>query len=115
MSEIVERVAAALEMAEVGYHLRLTSLVDGVSTYTLSYDDGTADLTFDCTDDAYVHIAHKKRQAAARLAIEALREPTDEMIAAANALDEVSKGVLITPTPGAAWQAMIDAALKEPA
>lgn len=48
----------------------------------------------------------------ARAAIEAMREPTDAMVNAANALDEVSKGVLITPIPERAWEAMIDAALS---
>ena len=48
----------------------------------------------------------------ARTVIEAMREPTQEMCMAADALDEVSKGVLITPIPYRAWEAMIDEALK---
>ena len=80
MSEMIDKVARAIEGVEVGYHLRLTSLVDGISTYTLDYDDGTPTMEFDCTDDAYAHIAHKKRLKAARAAIEAMREPTAEML-----------------------------------
>ncbi len=50
----------------------------------------------------------------ATIALEAMREPTDLMVDAANALDVVSKGVLITPIPSQAWGAMIDAALIWP-
>lgn len=80
MNEILERVADALERAEVGYHLCLTRLVDGVSTYTLTYDDDSPPLEFDDNSDAYAHIAAKKRLKAAKLAIEAMREPTEAMI-----------------------------------
>lgn len=83
MSRIVERIAAALAQAEVGYSLSLTRLIDGVSTYTLTYDDGTPPLEFDYNDDAYAHIAAKKRAKAARLVLEAMREPTAEMLSAA--------------------------------
>ncbi len=58
--------------------------------------------------------AHDRWRDLARAAIEAMREPTDEMCAAADSLDVVNKGVLITPTPYRAWQAMIDAALSPP-
>jgi hypothetical protein len=78
MNEILERVADALERAEVGYHLSLTRLVDGISTYTLTYEDGSPPLEFDDNSDAYAHIAAKKRLKAARLAIEAMREPPKE-------------------------------------
>lgn len=40
-----------------------------------------------------------------RFALEALREPTDEMIAAANRLNH--------PSDGEIWQAMIDNVLKD--
>ena len=69
MSEMIERGADALERAEIGYSLRLTRLVDGVSTYTLTYDDGTPPIEFGDNSDAYANISAKKRLRAAMLAI----------------------------------------------
>jgi hypothetical protein len=66
-----EAVARAIEQAEVGYSLRLTKLVDGVSTYALVFNDGAPPMEFDNNQDAYKHIADRKRMAAARLAIAA--------------------------------------------
>lgn len=59
----LEAGARALREAEVGYHLRLTRLIDGVSTYTLTYDDGSPPIEFDNMDDGYAHIAAKKSEA----------------------------------------------------
>ena len=84
MSEMMDRVARAIEAAEVGYHLRLTRMDDNGSEYTLSYEDGET-LKFDGTDTAYKHIANKKRMKAARAAIVSQREPTEAMIEAAMA------------------------------
>jgi hypothetical protein len=86
-AEMVERVADAMERAEVGYHLRLVKLVDDVHTYALTYDDAEP-LEFNCTEDAYAHIATKKREVQARAALESAladhvvvpREPTEAMI-----------------------------------
>ncbi len=44
MSDVVGKVAGAIEDAEFGYSMNLTSLVDGVSTYTLTYSDGSPPL-----------------------------------------------------------------------
>jgi hypothetical protein len=68
----VERVAKAIEAAQnaVSYRLELTRLVDGLSTYTLTYADGEK-LEFDDIDDGYLHIEQKKRLALARAAISA--------------------------------------------
>lgn len=86
----IEAAAKAMESAELGYHLRLTGLVDGVHTYTLTYDDGTPPLNFDNIDDGYAHIASKRRLAQATAAITAYlagdvvvpREETTAMLAA---------------------------------
>ena len=69
--EMVEVVAEAMHDAEFGYDLNLIRLVDGVSTYRLTYSDGTPPIEFDDMDEAYAHIAAKKRSAQARAAISA--------------------------------------------
>lgn len=69
---IVEAVADALEKAEFGFSMELTRLVDGVSTYTLTYSDDAPPLEFEYTDDAYDHIAKRRRQTQARAAIAAM-------------------------------------------
>lgn len=73
MSELINAIAKAIEGAEVEYHLKLTSLIDGVSTYTLDYCDGTTPLKFDCIDDGYAHIAQTKRLKAARAVVSAVK------------------------------------------
>jgi len=89
----LEEAAKAVDAAEFGYHLQLTSLVDGVSTYTLTYNDLPEPLTFSDIDDAYLHLADRKRTTQATAAITAYlaqrekegfvmvpKEPTKEMI-----------------------------------
>ncbi len=73
--ETIERVAAAIESAEVGYSLELTRLVDGERTYTLTYSDGTPPLTFDDIDDGYDHIRRRRHKAQAVAVIAALSPP----------------------------------------
>lgn len=58
---IVDAIAQALEGAEFGYSLQLTRLVDGESTYTLKYTDGSEPIEFDDIDAGYAHVAEKKR------------------------------------------------------
>ncbi|BEV43990.1 hypothetical protein [Afipia carboxidovorans] len=67
----LEEAAKAVDAAEFGYHLQLTSLVDGVSTYTLTYNDLPEPLTFSDKDDAYLHLADRKRTTQATAAITA--------------------------------------------
>ncbi len=69
-----KKISDALENVEVGYHLRLTSLIDGVSTYTLTWDDGCEPLTFGSTEDAYAHIAARKRIRGAELVLKAIAD-----------------------------------------
>lgn len=69
--QMVKVAADAMEAAEFDYSLTLTSLVDGVHTYTLTYYDGSPPLEFDIIDDGYTHIAAKKRETQARAALTA--------------------------------------------
>lgn len=113
MSEMIERVGAAIAAIEVGYSMRLISLVDGVSTYQLIYEGGERH-EFGSTEDVYAHIRQKKATAQACAAIEAMRKPTQAMIAAANDVefwDGLDRGEG-SPPVGDAWEAMIDEALK---
>jgi hypothetical protein len=103
---MVERVARAIESTACpfGYEIRLTRLVDGVSTYTLTYDDRVGPLEFGSNGEANRHVSERKREVQARAAIEAMREPTKRMIEAA---DEVAG----TINPIDAYVLAIDAAL----
>lgn len=73
MTDLREKIATAIEGAEVGYRLHLVKLVDGVSTYHLTFD-GDEPIEFDCTDDAYALIASRKRLRGADLALSAIEE-----------------------------------------
>jgi hypothetical protein len=75
---VVEHAAAAMEAADFGYELHLTKLVDGVSTYSLDYLDGSEPLEFSEIQDAHAAIAKRRRerQAVAALA-SALPLPPD--------------------------------------
>lgn len=68
----VEAMERAMASAEFGYSLHLTRLVDGVSTYTLTYSDGSDVLEFESMDEGYDHIANKKKGTQARAAFTAL-------------------------------------------
>ncbi|WP_029073538.1 hypothetical protein [Kaistia adipata] len=70
-AEEVERVANAINDADVGYRMTLIRLVDGIYTYELVYD-GEAAIEFDNTDDLYEHVGARKREAMARAAILAM-------------------------------------------
>lgn len=69
--DMVEAAAKAMDDAEFGFSLNLTRLVDGVSTYTLTYSDGSPTLEFEDTDEAYEHVAQRKRLIQARAALAA--------------------------------------------
>lgn len=66
--ELIEAAAQAIEIAEVGYDLNLTELIDGKATYTLTYERGSAPLKFSSITDAHEHIAHTRAIARARAA-----------------------------------------------
>lgn len=69
--KMVRAAAEAMEAAEFGYQLTLTSLIDGEHTYTLTYTDEPNPLTFSDINDGYAHIAAKKRDKQARAALNA--------------------------------------------
>lgn len=110
MSGMITRVADAIADAEVGYNMTLVRLVDGISTYSLRYDDGET-LEFGSLGECYEHINSKKRAAQARAAIEAMREPTPEMVSAG--MGEVPEDGSEYEDVEDAWRAMIDAALSQ--
>lgn len=105
MSEMIERVATAMEEAAFGYSMNLVRLVDGVSTYRLKYSDGEL-LEFGSTDEVYEHVAEKKRRTQARAAIEAMREPTEEM-------GRIVREKIGGFSDSRMYREFIDAALKE--
>ncbi|WP_457659616.1 hypothetical protein [Sinorhizobium medicae] len=115
MSTMIERVATAIDEADVGYHINLTKLVDGVSTYTLRYHGVSDPLEFDSYDGASEHVHLTRNERRARAAIEAMREPTTEMLLAGDLTvltdEEIHRGPF--ELSKAEWQAMIDAATKE--
>lgn len=67
---LIQSVAEAIESADVGYNLRLTKLLDGISEYTLTYADGES-FTFEDINDGYRHIRDRKFRAKAVAAINA--------------------------------------------
>lgn len=68
---LIQSVAEAIEAADVGYNLRLTKLVDGISEYTLTYSDGEEHV-FEDINDGYQHISDRRFRAKAMAAIKAV-------------------------------------------
>lgn len=66
----IDRVAAALDGADVSFKMNLTRLVDGVSTYTLTMDGKTEE--FGDTDDLYDRVREIKHRKQAEAVISAL-------------------------------------------
>lgn len=68
----IEKVAAAIESADVSYSMRLIRLVDGVSTYRLELGDDVEELT-DTDDDNAVDLCYARiRQVKQRKQAEAV-------------------------------------------
>lgn len=59
-----------MEEAEIGYSIRLTKLLDGVSTYTLNHDGLDGYLEFESYGDAsdYIHEFIRRHKASAAIA-----------------------------------------------
>ncbi|MDX0897400.1 hypothetical protein GOD90_10385 [Sinorhizobium medicae] len=112
MSTMIERVATAIDEADVGYHINLTKLVDGVSTYTLRYHGVPDTLEFDSYDGASEHVSLTRNERRARAVIEAMREPTQEMVARGS-WASYGGGEIGSTGSKNAWRKMIDADLKE--
>ncbi|WP_165915023.1 hypothetical protein, partial [Rhizobium sp. PP-F2F-G48] len=70
------RVAAAIEGAQISHSLKLTRLVDGISTYTVTVDSETHEFvdtdTENAIDQAYAHIRAIKQRCQAEAVIAAL-------------------------------------------
>jgi hypothetical protein len=107
MSEMIEKVAKAIEAADISYSVRLTRLVDDVATYTLSLPDHEP-MEFPSHDKALEYVAELRNAARARAAIEAMREPTYVMI------ETLAVSIRSYPEAYSAYQGMIDAALSAP-
>ncbi|WP_421580834.1 hypothetical protein [Shinella sp. M31] len=107
---MIDKITTALEEAALGYSMNLIRLVDGVSTYRLAYSDGEV-LEFDNTDDLYLHVAAKKRRVQAHAVIEALREPTTNMVLKGLVRSERDDIDLTLEEVEEIWRAMIDDAL----
>jgi hypothetical protein len=124
--EMIERVAKAIEDIEFPFEITLTNLIGGVATYTLWFTETDERFTFHSRPEAHAHYRARLGQARALAAVEALREPTDDMrlhgtAAGAKAGKEIAKRmgdaeIAVTVVTGngrlydAAWRAMIDAA-----
>lgn len=102
---MIERVATAIERADLGWSINLVKLVDGCSTYRVDYHDGSEPVEIDGYEAALESAEKRRRVLRARAAIEALREPTEAMLGA-NMKNS-------TNTALERWQAAIDAALSE--
>jgi hypothetical protein len=75
---LLQKVAEAIQAADVGYNLRLTKLVDGISEYTLTYSDGEEHL-FEDIDDSYRHVDDRRFLAKAQAAIDVCRAHVSEL------------------------------------
>lgn len=73
MNELVERVAQAIDDAEISWRSRLIRLVDGVNTYRLELGDAVMEFTdtdeISASDRLYATVNKAKREAKAAAAI----------------------------------------------
>lgn len=70
---ILDAISNALEeAAQLQFSLQLIRLVEGVYTYTLNYNDGSDTLEFSSTEEAYEHVANKKRLRQAQAVLSAV-------------------------------------------
>lgn len=112
MSEVVERIADAMDSAVSGYSIKLIRLIDGISTYSLTYSDGE---TVEC--DSYEAASEHLRLRTSRLqvlaALKMLRKPTEAMLNAARDWSYQKYGKPIGNDAAiGCWQAMVDGLLK---
>jgi len=78
---ILERVARAIEGAQIGYSIRLVRLVNGVATHELTYDGlQGAPLEFASHLEASEYVTARKREIQAKAALEAMGH--DDLVAA---------------------------------
>lgn len=78
--QTIDRVAAAIDSAEIGHSMRLIRLIDGVSTYRLEIEGSVEEFTDDDTDSAidqvYARIRKVRQRKQAEAVIAALTPPT---------------------------------------
>lgn len=76
--DIVALIAEAIANADagIGYSIRLVGLVDGVSTYTLTYQDEPEVLEFPSHADATDHVVARRNLERAKAVLAALRART---------------------------------------
>lgn len=100
-----ERMARAMEAAEIGYEMKLVSLINGISTYRPRYSDGEV-FDFGSTDEVYEHIADRKRRTQVEAVLDAMREtdPSHDMMSAMWSLSFTNSAASFKDC----WQAMID-------
>lgn len=72
----ISRIAAAIDAADVNYSLRLTRLVEGISTYTLTLDGATEEFVdndeAEAIDQAHARLRNYKQRKQAEAVIAAL-------------------------------------------
>lgn len=71
--ELIEKVANLIEKSKVTFNMRLTRLIDRVSTYEITYNDSDAKYEFDDQDQAYEHIGKYIRTRQAEALIKSLK------------------------------------------
>lgn len=79
-STMIERVAQAIEQAQIGYSISMVRLVDGVATFECRVDGVEGVLEFDSHAEALEFVTARQREFQARAAIEAMSEPTKLML-----------------------------------
>jgi len=73
--DVIERVAAAIDGADIGHSMKLVRLVDGVCTYRVEIDGSVEEFTDDedlAIEQAYARIRQVKQRKQAEAVIAAL-------------------------------------------
>lgn len=111
-TEMIGKIASAIGLADdaFGYSFNMTKLIDGVATHTLTMD-GFEPVDFEDRDDGYRLIAERRNRLRAKAILEALKDPSVDMIEAS--IDAREYGMTLEESANAVWQSMIDAALGE--
>lgn len=109
MSEMIERVAKAIEAADVGYDINLVRMVEDETIYRVTFVGEKHE--FPGYEEASDFVHSRKLIMKARAAITAMREVTEEMLNASKTADGY-----LDPSAGVhtdQWCAMINAVLEE--
>lgn len=111
---MVGKLADVMDEADVEYSIRLTRLVDGEATYTLTTSLRDGPLEFPSNEDASNYVQGLRRQAKVRAVLLALRESSEGMIEAGRPhMPHNPNRPPLDEHLGNIFTAMIDAALKE--